>query len=167
MPLVQSLDILRQRVANRTFKAVLDGVYDKVKAGTSLSDAFAAHSGLFPAGLRSVADGRRAQRQSRCRDPALRGVREGDWCRQASDHLGPHLPGDPRRHDDDADWDHRRSSDPGVFDVLRQLRPRAPSLDAHHRRRVERDRHQFLAYRDRRSERCRIGNLVGQPSWSP
>ena len=49
MPLVQSLDILRQRVANRTFKAVLDGVYDKVKAGTSLSDAFAAHSGLFPA----------------------------------------------------------------------------------------------------------------------
>ena len=49
MPLVQSLDILRQRVANRTFKAVLDGVHDKVKAGTSLSDAFAAHSGLFPA----------------------------------------------------------------------------------------------------------------------
>ena len=49
MPLVQSLDILRQRVATRTFKAVLDGVYDKVKAGTSLSDAFAAHSGLFPA----------------------------------------------------------------------------------------------------------------------
>jgi type IV pilus assembly protein PilC len=48
MPLVQSLDILRQRVANHTFKAVLDGVYDKVKAGTSLSDAFAAHSGLFP-----------------------------------------------------------------------------------------------------------------------
>src|SRR5262245_21449307 len=49
MPLVQSLDILRQRVANRTFKAVLDGVHDKVKAGTSLSDAFAAHTGLFPA----------------------------------------------------------------------------------------------------------------------
>ena len=49
MPLVQSLDILRQRVANRTFKAVLDGVYEKVKAGTSLSDAFAEHAGLFPA----------------------------------------------------------------------------------------------------------------------
>jgi type IV pilus assembly protein PilC len=49
MPLVQSLDILRQRVANPTFKAVLDGVYDRVKAGTSLSDAFAEHSGLFPA----------------------------------------------------------------------------------------------------------------------
>ncbi|HEY5618197.1 MAG TPA: type II secretion system F family protein [Vicinamibacterales bacterium] len=49
MPLVQSLDILRQRIANRTFKAVLDGVYEKVKAGTSLSDAFAGHEGMFPA----------------------------------------------------------------------------------------------------------------------
>jgi type IV pilus assembly protein PilC len=49
MPLVQSLDILRQRVANLTFKAVLDDVYDKVKSGTSLSDAFSAHTGLFPA----------------------------------------------------------------------------------------------------------------------
>jgi len=49
MPLVQSLDILRQRVPNPTFKAVLDGVYDKVKAGSALSDAFSEHSGLFPA----------------------------------------------------------------------------------------------------------------------
>jgi type IV pilus assembly protein PilC len=48
MPLVQSLDILRQRVANPTFKAVLDGVHEKVKAGTSLSDAFTEHTGLFP-----------------------------------------------------------------------------------------------------------------------
>jgi type IV pilus assembly protein PilC len=48
MPLVQSLDILRQRITNQTFKAVLDGVYEKVKAGTALSDAFAAHAGLFP-----------------------------------------------------------------------------------------------------------------------
>src|SRR5687768_13065864 len=49
MPLVQSLDILRARVANLTFKGVLDDVYDKVKSGTSLSDAFDAHGGLFPA----------------------------------------------------------------------------------------------------------------------
>jgi type IV pilus assembly protein PilC len=49
MPLVQSLDILRQRVSNPTFKAVLDGVYDKVKAGTALSDAFGEHPDLFPA----------------------------------------------------------------------------------------------------------------------
>jgi type IV pilus assembly protein PilC len=49
MPLVQSLDILRQRVANPTFKAVIDAVYEKVKAGTSLSDAFAEHGTMFPA----------------------------------------------------------------------------------------------------------------------
>ncbi len=49
MPLVQSLDILRQRVSNATFRAVLDGVYDKVKAGTALSDAFGEHPDMFPA----------------------------------------------------------------------------------------------------------------------
>ena len=48
MPLVQSLDILRQRVANVTFKGVLDAVYDRVKSGSSLSDAFAEHGELFP-----------------------------------------------------------------------------------------------------------------------
>ncbi len=48
MPLVQSLDILRQRVANATFKAILDDVYDKVKSGTGLSDAFGAHGDMFP-----------------------------------------------------------------------------------------------------------------------
>ena len=49
MPLVQSLDILRQRVTNPTFKSVLDGIYEKVKAGTALSDAFAEHGSMFPA----------------------------------------------------------------------------------------------------------------------
>ena len=49
MPLVQSLDILRQRVSNPTFKSVLDGVHEKVKAGTALSDAFGEHPDLFPA----------------------------------------------------------------------------------------------------------------------
>ena len=48
MPLVQSLDILRQRITNQTFKAVLDGVYERVKAGTSLSDAFTEHGTMFP-----------------------------------------------------------------------------------------------------------------------
>jgi type IV pilus assembly protein PilC len=45
---VQSLDILRQRVSNPTFKTVLDDIYEKVKAGSALSDAFAAHGTLFP-----------------------------------------------------------------------------------------------------------------------
>ena len=48
MPLVQSLDILRARLANPVFKAVLDDVHEKVRAGTSLSDAFQEHGDLFP-----------------------------------------------------------------------------------------------------------------------
>lgn len=48
MPLVQSLDILRQRMTNPLFKAVLDDVHEKVRAGTALSDAFASHGELFP-----------------------------------------------------------------------------------------------------------------------
>ncbi len=43
MPLVQSLEILRKNVPNPVFKAVLDDVYDKVRSGTALSDAFEAH----------------------------------------------------------------------------------------------------------------------------
>jgi type IV pilus assembly protein PilC len=48
MPLVPSLDILRQRVSNATFKSVLDGVYERVKAGAALSEAFTEHGDLFP-----------------------------------------------------------------------------------------------------------------------
>ena len=48
MPLVQSLDILRQRVANPLFKSVLDDVHDRVRAGSSLSEAFEAHGSMFP-----------------------------------------------------------------------------------------------------------------------
>ena len=48
MPLVQSLDILRQRVANPLLKTVLDDVHDRVRAGSSLSEAFESHGSLFP-----------------------------------------------------------------------------------------------------------------------
>ena len=48
MPLVQSLDILRMRLSNPVFKAVLDDVHEKVRGGTALSDAFIAHGELFP-----------------------------------------------------------------------------------------------------------------------
>ena len=47
MPLVQSLDILRRRVPNPAFKAVLDDVHERVRAGTSLSDAMDAQN-VFP-----------------------------------------------------------------------------------------------------------------------
>ncbi len=48
MPLVQSLDLLRRRVDSPLFRGVLDDVYEKVRSGTAMSDAFAAHEGLFP-----------------------------------------------------------------------------------------------------------------------
>lgn len=48
MPLVQSLDILRQRVQNPAFKAALDDVHDRVRAGAALSEAFAQQGDLFP-----------------------------------------------------------------------------------------------------------------------
>ncbi|HEV2986648.1 MAG TPA: type II secretion system F family protein [Vicinamibacterales bacterium] len=48
MPLVQSLDLLKRRVASPVFKGVLDDVHEKVRSGTALSDAFAAHGEMFP-----------------------------------------------------------------------------------------------------------------------
>src|SRR5438105_2862463 len=48
MPLVQSLDLLRRRVEAPAFRSVLDDIHEKVRAGTALSDAFAAHGDMFP-----------------------------------------------------------------------------------------------------------------------
>lgn len=48
MPLVQSLDILRRRVNNPVFKSVIDDVYERVRAGSALSEAFDAHGTMFP-----------------------------------------------------------------------------------------------------------------------
>jgi len=54
LPLVQSLDILRRRVPNPTFKLALDDIYEKVRSGSALSDAFEAQrmfSGVYTASL--------------------------------------------------------------------------------------------------------------------
>jgi len=48
MPLVQSLDLLRSGIADPLFRSVVDSVYERVKAGSSLSEAFEEHGGLFP-----------------------------------------------------------------------------------------------------------------------
>src|SRR5436853_6972240 len=48
MPLVQSLDLLKRRVASPVFRTVPDHVHEKGRSGTALSDAFAAHGDLFP-----------------------------------------------------------------------------------------------------------------------
>jgi type IV pilus assembly protein PilC len=48
MPLVQSLDLLKRRVESPAFRSVLDDVHERVRGGAALSDAFAAHGGVFP-----------------------------------------------------------------------------------------------------------------------
>jgi type IV pilus assembly protein PilC len=48
MPLVQSLDLLKRRVAAPAFRQVLDDVHERVRGGSALSDAFSAHAKLFP-----------------------------------------------------------------------------------------------------------------------
>ena len=48
MPLVQSLDILRERMENPVLKSVIDDVYERVRGGMALSEAFESHTGLFP-----------------------------------------------------------------------------------------------------------------------
>lgn len=48
MPLVQSIDLLRQQVTNPSFRAILDAVHERVRGGVALSEAFAEHGDYFP-----------------------------------------------------------------------------------------------------------------------
>jgi len=48
MPLVQSLDLLRGSLVDPVFKPVIDTVYDRVKAGAQISDAFDEFGALVP-----------------------------------------------------------------------------------------------------------------------
>lgn len=48
LPLVQSLDILRQRVDDPGFKRILNDVHDRVRAGAALSEAFEAQGEVVP-----------------------------------------------------------------------------------------------------------------------
>lgn len=48
LPLLQALDLMLERMHNPHFRSLLTDVRDRVKSGTDLSDAFAAHGDLFP-----------------------------------------------------------------------------------------------------------------------
>ncbi len=48
MPLVQSLDLLKRRVTSPVFRGVLNDIYERVRGGAALSDAFSAHLELVP-----------------------------------------------------------------------------------------------------------------------
>ncbi len=79
MPLVQSLDILRRRVTNPVFKSVLNDVYDRVRAGSSLSESFEAHGEDVSRRLHGIAAGGREERQPRAGHPPLRRLRQRSW----------------------------------------------------------------------------------------
>src|SRR3954453_13933798 len=49
VPLVEALDLLRQKTGNKLFKKILDEIVDALQAGSTLSDAAAAHTDAFPA----------------------------------------------------------------------------------------------------------------------
>jgi type IV pilus assembly protein PilC len=48
LPLLQTLDLMLERMPNPHFKAVLTEVRDQVKSGADLSEAFATHGEMFP-----------------------------------------------------------------------------------------------------------------------
>ena len=48
MPLLQSLDILRERTDQPVLKTALDDVHEQVRGGAALSEAFDSHGDLFP-----------------------------------------------------------------------------------------------------------------------
>ncbi|HTQ79644.1 MAG TPA: type II secretion system F family protein [Thermoanaerobaculia bacterium] len=48
LPLLQALDLMLERMPDPHFKAVLTEIRDQVKSGADLSEAFAAHSEMFP-----------------------------------------------------------------------------------------------------------------------
>ena len=48
LPLLQTLDLMLERMKNPTFRGVLTEIRDRVKSGEDLSEAFAAYGNLFP-----------------------------------------------------------------------------------------------------------------------
>ncbi|MDH4098976.1 MAG: type II secretion system F family protein [Nitrospirota bacterium] len=48
MPIVNALDVVSRRVANKHFKAVLDEMKKEIRAGLALSDAASRHPSIFP-----------------------------------------------------------------------------------------------------------------------
>ena len=124
MPLVQSLDLLKRRVTSPVFKRVLDDVHEKVRSGTALSDAFAAHGDLFPACLHGLAARRRAQRQPRRGAAPIRRVHEDHRDGQTQDGLRAGLSGDSHRPRHRARRHHRAEGRAGLCRLLQQLRRR-------------------------------------------
>ena len=166
MPLVQSLDILRRRVTNPVFKAVLDDVNDRVRAGSSLSEAFEAHGTLFP-GVYTAS--------------LLAGEKSGNLEQVIRRYVAyVKVVASVRRKTVSAlvypaillalslvvVSHHRAAGRAGVRRVLRAVRRGAAALDAGHRRRSRPSRRRyFAAIADRRgrSRRSRVWQWLQRP----
>ena len=77
MPLVQSLEILRRRVRNPVFKAVLDDVHERVREAAFAVGGIRGAWGDVLGRLHRIAAGWREERQPGTGDPPLRRLREG------------------------------------------------------------------------------------------
>ncbi len=125
MPLVQSLDLLRGSLVDPVFKPVVDTVYDRVKAGAQMSDAFDEFGDAGASRLRGVADGRGAQRQSRDGPAPLCRICEAGRQRSPQDDLCVDVPVDPGDAGGRRGGHHRLPAGPGLLGV--STRVSAPS----------------------------------------
>ena len=125
MPLVQSLDILRQRVSNVTFKAVLDAIYERRRRGRR----FRMRSPNTGRCSRRYAASLMAGERSGNLDAVIRryGVREGHWHGQEANDLRPDLPGDSRDDDVRADRHHRPARRPAFSDFYGNFDRKLPA----------------------------------------
>ncbi len=130
MPLVQSLDLLRGSLVDPVFKPVIDTVYERVKAGAQMSDAFDEFGALVPrVYVASLMAGERSGNLEVGPAPLCRVCEAG----------GQHPPQDDLRADVPADsgaagrrrgGHHRLPPGAGVLGVLRELRFRTADADA-------------------------------------
>ena len=158
MPLVQSLDILRQRVEQPVFKQLLDDVYEQVRGGTALSDAFASHGDLVP-GIytASLLAGEKSGGLEQVLRRYVAYVKMISGIRRKTD-LGDGLSRHPDRAVDQRRDPHRGQGGAGLCRFLCQLRPGTAVADAGHHRALDLSHH-LVAGGDRRHPRGRHGDV--------
>ena len=167
MPLVQSLDILRQKVPNQTFKAVLDDVFEKVRSGTAMSEAFEQHGDLFPPiYTASLLAGEKSGNLDQVLRRFIAYSRVIGKVRRRR-RLRPHLSRRPAHALDHRRPHHHREGRAGVHGLLRHLRRGTAAADAHPDGPLERDwlESRLADARARRGRRLAIdlAAIAGEP----
>ena len=135
MPLVQSLDILRTRLANPVFKAVLDDVHEKVRAGHGAVRRVSSRTAsCFPSVYTaSLMAGERAGNLDAVLRRFVAYAKVVDTVRKKTISALVY-PVDPDRPGGRARRHHRDQGGADVLGLLQQLRRPAAAVDADHRR---------------------------------